>query len=87
LDFNYKSIIELKKESWVLFLLIQYVIGIICLALLANLIITANLEPNESGFIVDGEVRDIKLLTTGLGDRLAIVSRNNDTVKTFLINP
>ena len=35
----------------------------------------------QSGFIVDGDVKDMKLITTGKGEKLLIIAVNNDTVK------
>tara|TARA_B110000037_G_scaffold24189_2_gene27766 strand:- start:3113 stop:6454 length:3342 start_codon:yes stop_codon:yes gene_type:complete len=40
-------------------------------------------EPKHSGFAVQGEVRDIKILNGSSGKKLILVSRNNDSIKLF----
>jgi hypothetical protein len=44
-----------------------------------------NIKPRESGFFVDGEVRDIKGIKIGKNDYI-IVARNNDSPVLFKIN-
>ncbi len=39
--------------------------------------------PRDSGFAVDGEVRDIQLLNTAGAKKLVLVSRNNESVQLF----
>ena len=41
------------------------------------------LSPDRSGFIVKGEGREIRLLKNSHGEKVYLVSRNNDTVKAF----
>ncbi|MEY4931447.1 MAG: hypothetical protein RI909_2171, partial [Bacteroidota bacterium] len=40
----------------------------------------------ESGFLVAGESRDVKVLNSGKGEKLIVVSRNNDSVLIFKRN-
>lgn len=42
-----------------------------------------SVNPLESGFAVDGEARDIKILKSGGGKKLILVSRNNAGVRLF----
>lgn len=44
------------------------------------------LSPARSGFVVRGEGRDIITVTNAVGEKIYLVSRNNDTVKSFKIN-
>lgn len=41
------------------------------------------IAPQQSGFAVKGEVRDIKVLNSSRGKKLILVSRNNDELKLF----
>jgi len=40
-------------------------------------------SPAMSGFKVDGDVKDMKIITTGSGDRLILVAINNEFMKVF----
>ena len=40
----------------------------------------------ESGFVVSGEIRNIKVFNSASGERCIIVARNNDTSKIFIQN-
>lgn len=42
-----------------------------------------NKEPRDSGFYIQGEVRDIKVIKGPKGENLILVSRNNEGVKLF----
>src|SRR6185295_14181004 len=44
-----------------------------------------SVKPKDSGFFVDGEIRDIKKITIGKSD-FVLVARNNDTPLLFKIN-
>ncbi|MBS1507111.1 MAG: VCBS repeat-containing protein [Bacteroidetes bacterium] len=46
----------------------------------------SNIKTKDSGFFVDGEVRDIKKIKIGKSDYV-LVARNNDTPLIFKINP
>jgi hypothetical protein len=37
----------------------------------------------QSGFIIDGEVRDIKMIKTITGKKMIAVARNNNTIRMF----
>jgi hypothetical protein len=39
--------------------------------------------PLQSGFMVDGETRDIKMIKTIKGKKMIAVARNNDTIRIF----
>jgi enediyne biosynthesis protein E4 len=41
----------------------------------------APVPASESGFVADGEVRDIQFITLANGKKIALIIRNNDTVK------
>jgi hypothetical protein len=41
---------------------------------------------NQSGFAVFGEARDIRELRTSSGEKIVIVSRNNDSINIFKVN-
>ncbi len=43
------------------------------------------IEPGDSGFAIDGEARDIKVLNYRDGDRLILVSRNNADIQVFKV--
>lgn len=43
----------------------------------------SSIEPYESGWLLKGEVRDIKLVKLANGNSLLIVARNDDTVQVF----
>jgi hypothetical protein len=40
----------------------------------------------ESGFLIEGEVRDLKALRGPNGERLIAVARNNDTLEILRVN-
>jgi len=42
-----------------------------------------SIEPSESGWVVQGEVRDIQLLKHANGDMLVLVARNNEELQLF----
>ncbi|MEC7265256.1 MAG: VCBS repeat-containing protein [Bacteroidota bacterium] len=42
-----------------------------------------NMPGSETGFVVNGEIRDIKILNTNDGEKLVLVSRNNGAVQLF----
>lgn len=41
----------------------------------------ASVSPAQSGFVVEGECRDIQFVTLANGKKVAIIMRNNDTLK------
>ena len=43
-------------------------------------------NPLQTGFSVDAEVRDIKLIKTIHGKKMIAVARNNDTIKLFSLS-
>ena len=42
-------------------------------------------EPSDSGFAIDGEARDIKVLNYGDGEKLILVSRNDAGIQVFKV--
>ncbi|MEO6288330.1 MAG: hypothetical protein ABIO76_00325, partial [Ginsengibacter sp.] len=45
-----------------------------------------NLSYARTGFIVDGDVKNMQLITTGNKEKLLLVTVNNDNVRVYKIN-
>jgi hypothetical protein len=44
------------------------------------------IPPTESGFIVDGDVKDMELIIDGIGRKLVLIAVNDDSLRVFEIN-
>ena len=44
------------------------------------------IRPESSGFIINGDVKDLAMLRTFTGDKIILAAVNNDTLRVFKVN-